>query len=289
MGTSEEVVVLPVRATVDDSYQLIKCCTQLESGKDVILDASRCERFGPLGVALAAASLARRRQSGLPVVKFVAPRDPGARTFLREVGFERALRGTAERADSRNTLELRQLHALDPTYIDEVSGLLAERVPGFPERVRFLIDLCLKELLQNVFEWARSPIGCFVQTRWHARDRNLRLALVDGGIGIPASLRSHKIQNLQRERDEEIIVAAVMRKGLSARRGRPGGLGLKTIREIATDRLGKLTVVSQGAKVTFRSDGPRPARTLQWRGTAIEIDFRPDVVVKDNSPVEEVF
>lgn len=289
MSTSQEIVALPTRATVDDSYQLIKCSASLETAQGVILDASKCERFGPFGVALLAASLARRSQAGLPPVEFVPPADATARAFLEETGFDRALRGLAEQVSPTNTLQVRQLRALDPQYIDEISGLLTERVPGFPERARFLIDLCLKELLQNVFEWAQSPIGCFVQTRWHARDRNLRLALVDGGIGIPASLRTRQIDNLQRARDEEIVIAAVLRKGLSARRGRPGGLGLKTIREIATDRQGKVTVISQGAKVVFRKDGFRGAKTLQWRGTAIEIDFRPDIVVDAQRPVEEVF
>jgi hypothetical protein len=91
------------------------------------------------------------------------------------------------------------------------------------------------------------------------------LALVDCGIGIPASLRARQIENLQRERDEDVLIAAVVRKGLTARRGRRGGLGLKTIHEIVTDRHGKLTIVSQGAKVTFRREGPRGARTLHWR------------------------
>jgi two-component sensor histidine kinase len=188
------------------------------------------------------------------------------------------------------------MSALDPVYIHQIADLLAERVPEMPEATSHLIGLCLKELLQNVFEHAPEmpggPVLCFVHSRWYLRERNVRLAVVDGGIGIPAALRRGKVRGLQRASDTDVVIAAVAEQGLSSGRGRRG-LGLKLIRDIVTARDGALTVISGTAKVKFKTRGRiMRGRKLQqnFRGTAIEIDFRPGKQVPLSSePVVEVF
>jgi signal transduction histidine kinase len=140
------------------------------------------------------------------------------------------------------------------------------------------IQLCLNELLQNVFEWADSAIGCVVLTRWYHRSRSVRMAVIDRGVGIPARLRAKQIAGLHRGLDADVIEAAVTRPHLTSRVGRAGGLGLKTIHEVVTARGGRLTVMSHWARVTFRASGRTVARTRlpAWlKGTAIEVDFRP--------------
>jgi K+-sensing histidine kinase KdpD len=177
-------------------------------------------------------------------------------------------------------------------YIHQIADLLAERVPGTTETASHLIELCLKELLQNVFEHApQSPgirVPCFVHSRWYRREQNVRLAVVDGGIGIPAALRRRQVRGLQRAEDADVVVAAVTQEGLGSGRGRRG-LGLKLIRDIVTAREGTLTVISHTAKVKFTKRGTMKGRKLPVfvRGTAVEIDFRPGKQV--SAAVDGVF
>jgi hypothetical protein len=94
---------------------------------------------------------------------------------------------------------------------------------------------------------------------------------------------------LQRSSDVDVVIAAVTQEGLTSGRGRRG-LGLKLIRDVVTDRDGSLTVLSHTAKVSFMSGGLiKKARRspVSFRGTAIEIDFRPHKDVP--LPVEQVF
>jgi two-component sensor histidine kinase len=253
----------------------------------------------PPGTTLLALAIGRRVADGGDAPEFVPPASSDAREFLREVGFDRYLDGhgaARELERQSGTREMRQMAALDPAYIHQIADLLAERVPEMSETTSHLIGLCMKELLQNVFEHAPEvpggPVLCFVHSRWYLREHNVRVAVVDDGIGIPAALRRRQVRGLQRASDLDVVEASVAEPGLSSGRGRRG-LGLKLIRDIVTARDGTLTVISGTAKVKFatRSRIMRGRKLPQpFRGTAIEIDFRPGKAIPIASePADEVF
>lgn len=281
-----KVVELPKRGTVNESYQLIKFCAETERiSEDVSLDASQIGMYGPFGIALLASMVATRRGASLDTNIVLDSASEGA-AFLHEVGFERFVRG---HQTGLGSLEVRQLSALDALYTDAVTKLLTEGVEGFDTDAAYPITLCLNELLQNVFEWAESAVGCFVFCRWYRQTRSVRLAVVDRGMGIPAALRRRQIQGLHRASDVDVIVAAVTTPQLTSRANKVGGLGLKTIREIVCDRGGRLTVVSLGAKVRWAGSGVSRYSSPPLRGTAIEIEFRPDATFGARKPAIELF
>ena len=300
-------VELPKRLTIGYTRELLAPLDVIEREPARIeIDASKCERFEPLGSAMLALSIARRVKSGRPAPQFVWPKDAVVRHYLEEVGWERFIGGRGsdrEAGGQLGTLEMRQLTARDPTYVQSIADLLAEKVPGTTSAAADLIELCLNELLENVYEWAyerqddRVALGCFVGSRWFKQHENLKLAVVDGGIGIPARLRRTKhvqeLEGLHRKSDADVIIAAVTQEGLTTRGAsvneRRGGLGLKTIRELVlAPRGGTLTVVSLTAKVVFMADGSTKTKPSKaFRGTAIEIEFRPGTPVA--SHVDEVF
>jgi hypothetical protein len=178
------LIPLPERATVDDSFELIPLLAEAENVQgDVILDASKTTVFGPFGVGVIASTMALRRTRGYQT-SFVGPRNVPAQVFLDEIGFFRAVAGEQPRP---GTLEMRQLHALDAMYTDGVVQLLVANVPGINEDNGYAIQLCLNELLQNVFEWGESRVGCFVLARWYRNTRSARLAVVEGDTVSPQS------------------------------------------------------------------------------------------------------
>jgi signal transduction histidine kinase len=276
----------PSRATVQESYQLIELCNEAEREPgDVEIDCSRTTNFGPFGVALFAASFAARRSQGR-VTRLIAPADDVARAFIEEVGLTKIAEGEKT---GLNTLEVRQMMALDAVYTESITSILTRGVPGMTEENSYTIQLCLNELLQNVFEWSESKIGCTVLARWYRKTRSVRLAVVDRGIGIPAALRRKRIRELHRATDAAVIVAAVTTPRLTSRENQVGGLGLKTIRETVCSRRGRLTIVSHAAKITWSDDRLSQFRSPALRGTAIEIDFRPDVKAPDAFSYTPVF
>jgi hypothetical protein len=281
-------IKVPVRVTVGDSYSTIRACSELEAAPDgAVLDATATTRFEPVVAAMLAATAADRRAAGMST-HLAMPLDEGSARFVAEVQMDRVVEGRV--TDAHGTLEMRQLLALDPSYTAGVSDLLSAGVPGMDEVSAYPVQLCLNELLQNVFEWAGSKMGCIVLTRWFHQTRSVRLAVVDRGVGIPARLRALRIQGLHRASDAQVIVAAVTRPKLTSRVGRAGGLGLKTIHETVTQRGGRLTIISLGAKVAWHGSRQVVSKTTQFfRGTAIEIDFRPTAPVANPDEYVSVF
>lgn len=103
-------IEVPARATVTESYQLIRTCTALEQAPDgATLDCTQVERFGPFGIALLASSFALRRVDEKST-DLVLDVDSASAEFIREVGLDRFARG--ERT-GLGTLEVRQMMALD--------------------------------------------------------------------------------------------------------------------------------------------------------------------------------
>lgn len=68
---------------------------------------------------------------------------------------------------------------------------------------------------------------------------------------------------------------------LTSRANQVGGLGLKTIQSVVSIRGGRLTVLSLGAKLSWVAGriAGRRLRPPPFRGTAVEIEFRPDAPV----------
>ncbi len=283
-----DTLLFPARATVEESYEIVDLCRHIETDRQArVLDASRCERFGPMGTALLAMALERRRIEGLTDLSFVQPTREECREFLAEIGFERFFlpKESRPKPTAGGTLQMRQLHGLDPLYTESVAELLLHNVQGTSEEASFLVQLCLNELLQNVFEHAESQVGAFVHSRWYRHDGNVRVTVADAGIGIPAALRRRYVRDLQRESDDKVLIAAVTELGLTSRQaGRPGGRGLKHLHSLVTERGGRMSVISQQAWVVFTSKRPVKRRAPFFRGTAIEIDFRPDAAPTRSSP-----
>lgn len=279
-------VEMPDRVTVNESYQVIDACTRAERERGpVALDFRQTTRFGPLGVALIAASIALRREVQSKTT-LIMPDDERSAGFCREVALDRFAAG---QETGLGTLEIRQMRALDAVYTGQVAEMLVRGVPGVTEESSYVIQLCLNELLQNVFEWSRSTIGCVVLARWFKKTRSVRLAVVDRGIGIPAALRAKQIRGLHKQSDAQVIEAAVTAEHLTSRANQVGGLGLKTVREVVCARDGRLTVISHGAKVGWNQRRVSKFKTVALRGTAIEIDVRPDSRLLDLPQHDQIF
>jgi anti-sigma regulatory factor (Ser/Thr protein kinase)/anti-anti-sigma regulatory factor len=282
------VLKIPARATLDGSYELAReFAIARQESAPLTLDCEQTEFFDPFGVALLAALIAYRREDGR-MTTVSPPRSLEPDRFISEIGLKRFASGETT---GLGTLEIRQMRALDANYTVAVTDMLVRGVPGITEENSYPIQLCLNELLQNVFEWSESPIGCIVLARWYHKTRSVKLCVIDLGIGIPAALRRSQVRELHKESDAAVLEAAVTAERLTSRANQVGGLGLKTIRDVVSMRDGRLTILSLGAKLswTFERVTGRRYRPPVFRGTAVEIDFRPDAPIHDAREFVPVF
>lgn len=268
-------LTLPKRLTVSESDAVAQAAERLATDAAIdVMDAGECTMIGPLGAAMLAAAIARRPTR---IANIIPPSDVQAAAFCREVGLLDVLRSSGAAAPD-DTLHIRNLFANDPVYTHRLAELLVESVEGMTEDAAHLVQLCLNETLQNVFEHAHSDEGCFILARYYVKNGNVRIAVVDSGIGIASAMRT--IPGNAAQPAADLVRAALTVEGATSRANGVGGLGLKTIRSLVTLRAGHLTVISAKTRLRARAADIWVESSYAWQGTAIEMDFRPGMYVQ---------
>lgn len=236
-------------------------------------------------------ALMRRERARLAWPDYVPPADEDARRFLAEVEFE-SLVHTGQSSANR-PLSVRRISSksLDTVFAEQVGQLIAQRVPGSPPALAFLVQQSLLEMLQNVIEHASSPVDTIVMSRWYAEARNVRVAISDSGIGIVESMRRNP-QHRGLTDDRKLVRRAVTEAKATGRtEGRFGGPGLKRLVRDCGQRGGGVHVTSGSVDAHYTLASTRETIMPRLEGTTIAFDFRPapDDLLAGVSPTEDFF
>lgn len=268
-------VTLPDRLEVSRTRSVIDCAHALVHPGDVVVDASRIIFAQPFGIVTLGAALLRREAAGLARPAYVPPTDAAASAFLHEVGFDELVR--TGQTTGAGTLAIRRLSAttLEPAYSHSVAGLLEQLVPDTSESVAYLVETALNEMLQNAVEHAASITDAVVLTRWYRAEENVRIAIADSGRGFAESLRRNP-GNAGVPDDATLVRRAVTVEGTTGRTAqRFGGLGLKNLYGVCTQRGGSVHVTSHVVDAHYTASNNRETYVPRLDGSTVEIDFRP--------------
>jgi anti-sigma regulatory factor (Ser/Thr protein kinase) len=113
----------------------------------------------------------------------------------------------------------------------------------------------ISELCQNIYQHSGDPSGCVLIQKYYQNSDNVFIcvAVGDSGRGIRSSL-SGRHSGLGNEPID--FIRAAMDGNFTARVHGRGGLGLRTVRNIARNNRGYVTVRSESASVTDWGMGP---------------------------------
>lgn len=130
------------------------------------------------------------------------------------------------------------------------------------------VRTCIGEVAQNVEDHARSSIGGILSARYFERFGEVRVAIVDRGIGIGASVRSTRAQTTGSLEALRLVI-----EGGFSSKSRPNNMGLgvsNLFRLIASSR-GKIAVYSGDAMAEAHQGGTPRAQTVDFDfpGTAV--------------------
>lgn len=151
------------------------------------------------------------------------------------------------KADAYNTTIKYRLFGADESSADEfkryINDSFQSGVKGLPQMSDPLLKEFRKslfELYNNAVEHAESVLGVITCGQYFPQKRKLHFSIADLGIGIRSRIQ-HSTGMLYN--DEAAIEWAV--SGNTTRTGpRPGGLGLRLLREFITLNQGRLIIVS---------------------------------------------
>jgi hypothetical protein len=129
------------------------------------------------------------------------------------------------------------------------------------------------EIYTNAFEHGHSDIGVFSCGQFYPTKKEIALAFIDFGVGIPASVRT--VREAAHLGDGEAIAWALARGNTS----KPGnrGVGLDILRAFVEINRGYMDVVSHRGHVRITESGAQPLlRNYGFPGTVFNITFKAD-------------
>ncbi|MBI2921861.1 MAG: sensor histidine kinase [Planctomycetes bacterium] len=258
-------MTFPVRVYQDDVER------ELVSPRGGVLDFSQVEfiDLNALGILLEHLWAGGR---------WVEPTHPRPRAWLGRIGFWEALGGSAPSEKHEDVL----LEFTRVSREEDVGEILGRVTTEAAEKLRRYLNyakgdvrnfcVALSELCGNIPEHAGAHGWAAIQKYRH-RGRNIvKIAVVDGGCGVRASLAPR----LACRTDLEALDAAFFRNlSRFAEAGR--GNGLREVRKLAEKWGAKLTLRSGEAKVAVVSEGmsgvPRATGLAFVPGTQVLMSF----------------
>lgn len=280
----------PKRLTLDEPAPLLRWLGEDPLGIDLGM-VDPAEMWGLAALAALA------RLDGPAPLRVLTEARGGSAPFARAVGFDEAVAGhpPTQAAEVGRTVKLRRIQNLEPTErpSDQISKLL---VPD-PEQedVRRTIYYVLNELLRNVVQHSKDPLGGIVGAQLHYGGRSasrpvVQVAVADAGIGIPASLQSRHtgLTDPQEALDKALWphFSSAFNWGESGS-SQNAGMGLFFIAEMTKLVGGRLVVASRGATLILRGDEnfENPHGTTQFLERGVGF---PGTLVAFEMPATEV-
>jgi len=190
------------------------------------LSCRKCTYLGPFAVAMVHATWAVGRcRDQSP--KIVLPGSPGELVkFCRYSGMEHEFRGGASPDvdhPQNEVLPLTKFSTANWGLLVPLVRLVKRHRPEFGETGEEVLHGSLFEVIQNVCDHSGSPVGGSMSARFMSGTNQVRVAIVDRGVGVLASLRT-------KYPDTRDILHAFERviEGNYSAKSRPNNMGLES-------------------------------------------------------------
>jgi hypothetical protein len=225
------------------------------------LDLSRCAYLGPDAAAILGALIIERRIRNQPLA-VKPPQGPAELSsfWVRSGLANLAAPGSTPEAATTgpgNVLPIRQVLEARFQDADPIINLIHEHTETPDDEADEYLRICVNEVIQNMQDHSKSSIGGVVSARFMAKAGQVRVAIVDHGVGICESLKARFPDTTP-----ELALHRV-RQGLYSAMSRPNnrGSGIRNLCDIVVrNRGGDIFIVSDRAVAQW---GPRKTWNVQ--------------------------
>lgn len=152
------------------------------------------------------------------------------------------------------------------------------------------LSIPLKEVFNNIYDHADSPVSGYVLTQYYPNLGEIRTAVCDFGVGIPAKINKMWVESgKDKLTDEDALRAAFRRKVSSRSTPRNRGLGLFYLLSNVNSLKGGLTLYSNSALLNHDGTyGMRLYKSNQYfRGTLINLNLKTAFLPQSEEEIED--
>lgn len=272
--TTSIVIDFSVNDRVRSVKKLVQLLAQVEKlspGTFLQIDLRKCQYLGPDAAAVLAAVIHDAKSNGVSTSVLSPVGPPELCAFFHRSGL-------AELAEADDSLQVESNEAIRPVLAvtqirrasfndaDPIIALVSKHGTLDPEAEEYL-RICINEVVQNVQDHAKSSVGAMMTGRFMAKANEIRVAIVDRGLGMCTTLRTR-----YPDTTPENVMQRVLEGRYSARsRENNMGLGLSNLAAIITRLEGDLFILSENSMAELRKGDERSFSmvTPGFRGTGV--------------------
>lgn len=241
-------IIFPKLSTIVYADTIIKNCVNAQKGKGALtFNFEKTTWMDPFAITVIADTIQCCLQARGKEITYVNPDDIKLKKYLSQIGFNRFFHLNGADIHKDTSVELAQLTALKPVYIDDLISLIDSKM-RLSQGVKDSLKMSMQEILTNVFDHSKSENGCFVCAQYYPVKRTIRLCITDFGVGILSNLKA----KYEVRTDIDAIRLSV-EEGITSR-PQSAGFGLTHIRNFLKVNEGTLTIISGRGKVNFYSN-----------------------------------
>jgi len=245
-------VVCKIGFTLDDSLvsmiQLVKEVVPFLQGipgdREAIIDLTRVQYLGPYAAALLLANYLTGRSSAREH-RILSPLEAKASSFMHFSGLNHHLFDLPAPDITHPNNVTAPLQVIKEATWNASNPIidLVHKHAIISEDAEIYLRVCINEVIQNVEDHAESKFGAVYCARYLVRPQEVRIAIVDCGLGIGATLGRRHPEIASAKMAVERAVAG----GISAN-SRPGnqGIGVSNLWSVVTKQLnGRVFIITE--------------------------------------------
>ena len=271
-------LIIPTTSTGPRSYDDLfglhdAAIAALDRGQAIELDFTKCTFLHQNAVAFIGGLIRYFQFNGGEVHTVFDKMDEKVRINLRKNGFMEAF-GFEKWNGPSNSIPFREDSHRDISYLNYLRDLwLGRQWVDVSDKVKDAIASAVWEIYANAFEHGGASCGVFTCGQFFPGKREISLAFVDFGIGIPASVRTvPKVGHL----DDARAIEWAMKAGNTSKAGNRG-MGLDILRTFVVLNGGSMDIVSHRGHLAFGKLGPCSlVRKRSFLGTVFNITLLAD-------------
>ncbi len=260
------LITFPKESTIIRADEIIRLCgNALRTKQPLTFSLKETIFIDPFAVSVLAGVIKQCKKTRNRKILYNPPENAEVDKYLSQIGFKAFFKINGPDIHRDTTVQLRQLNAIDPIYIENLIILIDSKM-RLSEGIKDSFKMSLNEVLTNVFDHSKSADGCFLCAQYYPSSKLIRLCIIDFGVGILTTLKTkYGIWT-----DIDAIKLSV-KEGITSR-PQSAGFGLFHIRNFLKVNEGTLTLISGKGKVDFRGNKIATHRLSSvFKGTIVNL------------------
>ncbi len=257
-----------------DMVKLYNLAMQTDE-EGIQFDLSRSESVTPFGIIMLTATISESLRRGKRC-SYIRPRKKTLQNLFSEIGFNKLFRleDITNLPDLHSgKVQVKKIIGIDPLIIETLMQVISYHV-NLSKGVRGSLHMSLNEIMTNVI--SHSGTQQYYVCAWsYPIKKELRICIADLGMGILQSLRSASMYAMLTDARHAISLATQF--GVSSQDRQ--GFGLSHIKEFIDVNNGRLYIISDNGKVSWKFDKSKTIKhrmPLPFGGTIIKLIINTD-------------